>query len=270
MTAHPIGPPTRLPWFEVRLPRARGDFTWVYLWGAPLRASHWLAALSLVTLFLTGLFISFPMWVTSGEASNHFLMARFRFAHFLAATVIVFAGIIRVYWLFAGNQFERWSALWPFTRRNLRSTFLMLKSYATLNPDIQPHFVGHNPLAQMAYTSIYVGTTLMMITGFTLYGQANPGGFFYTLFAWAPSLFGGLQGVRLVHHTVAWLYPIFFSIHVYLVIRSDYLERGGVVSSMFTGGTYVSSHDVFEDCDLGDQPSVPWHTGEHPTWTKPQ
>ena len=117
MTApHHVGPPTRLPWFEVRLPRARGDFTWIYLWGAPLRFSHWLSALSLVVLFATGIFISQPLFVTNGEASSHFLMGRFRFTHFLAASILIMGGIIRVYWLFAGNEFERWSALWPFTR----------------------------------------------------------------------------------------------------------------------------------------------------------
>ena len=263
-----VGPPTRLPWFEVRLPRARGDFTWIYLWGAPLRFSHWLSALSLVVLFATGIFISQPLFVTNGEASSHFLMGRFRFTHFLAASILIMGGIIRVYWLFAGNQFERWTALWPFTRRNFRAMYLLLKSYATINPRLQPHFVGHNPLAQVAYTSIYVGTTIMIITGFTMYGQSNPGGFFYTIFAWVPPLMGGLQNVRVTHHLFSWLYPIFFSIHIYLVIRSDYLERGGVVSSMFTGGTYVSSHDTFEDCDLGEHPSVPWHTGEHP-WQQP-
>ncbi len=253
----------RLPWFEVRLPRARGDFTWIYLWGAPLRVSHWVAALSLVALFATGIFISQPLFVTNGEASSHFLMGRFRFAHFLAATFLIMAGIIRVYWLFAGNKFERWSALVPFTRRNLRAMFQFLKSYATFNSRLQPHFVGHNPLAQVAYTSIYVGTTIMICTGFAMYGQSNPGGIFYTAFAWVPALLGGLQNVRLVHHLISWLYPIFFSIHVYLVIRSDYLERGGVVSSMFTGGTYVSSRDTFEDCDVGGQPSVPWRNGAH-------
>lgn len=270
MTTGTPRPPARLPLFDTRLPRTRGDFTWIYLWGAPLRVSHWLAAVSLVVLFGTGLFISFPMWVTSGEASSHFLMARFRFVHFLAATVIVFAGIIRVYWMFAGNQFERWAALWPFTRKNAGHMWTMLKSYATLNADIQPHFVGHNPLAQVAYTAIYIGTTIMMITGFTLYGQANPGGFFFTVFQWVPGLVGGLQGVRVIHHTVAWLYPIFFSFHIYLAIRADYMERAGVVSSMLTGGRFVTSHEKFEDCDLGDQPSVPWHTGEHPVWIKPQ
>jgi Ni/Fe-hydrogenase 1 B-type cytochrome subunit len=268
MTTGTPRPPGRLPWFEVRLPRARGDITWIYVWGAPLRFSHWLSAVTLLVLFVTGLFISFPMWVTSGEASSHFLMGRFRFVHYTAAAFLVFGGIIRVYWMFAGNQFERWSALFPFTRQNVRHMVAMLKSYVTLDADLQPHFVGRNPLAQVAYTTIYVLTTIMIVTGFAMYGQSNPGGFFHTLFGWVPPLVGGLQHVRLLHHSIAWFYPIFFFAHIYLAIRSDYLERAGVVSSMLTGGRFVASHEKFEDCDLGDQPAAPWHTGEHPVWIK--
>ncbi len=268
MTTGKPGAPGRPAWFTYRPPRARGDITWIYLWGGPLRFSHWLSAVTLLILFGTGLFISFPMWVTSGEASSHFVMGRFRFVHYTAAAFLVFGGIIRVYWMFAGNQFERWSALWPFTRKNIGHMYTMLKSYVTLDADIQPHFVGHNPLAQGAYTTIYVLTTIMIVTGFTMYGQSNPGGFFYTITAWVPSMLGGLQGVRLLHHSVAWFYPIFFCFHIYLAIRSDYLERAGVVSSMLTGGRFVASHEKFEDCDLGDAPSAPWHTGEHPVWIK--
>lgn len=260
-------PPRSRPWFEARVPRARGDFTWVYLWGAPLRITHWLAALSLVALVVTGLYIGRPYFMTSGEASSHFLMGRFRFAHFLAATVLVMAGIVRVYWMFVGNKFERWPALFPFTRTNLKNMMAVLKTYFTMEPEKQPHFVGHNPLAQVAYTTIYAATTVMVVTGFTLYGQANPGGFFHTVFAWVPPLLGGLQGTRLVHHAITWLYPIFFCIHVYLAIRADYIERAGGVSSILTGGRFVESHEKFEDCDLTDHPSVPWHTGEFP-WAK--
>ena len=32
------------------VPRATGDYRWVYLWGTPLRAMHWLAVLAIVVL----------------------------------------------------------------------------------------------------------------------------------------------------------------------------------------------------------------------------
>ena len=97
--------PSVLERFGKRVPQVRGDFTWVYIWGAPLRVMHWIAALCVVTLVVSGLYIGRPYFSTHGEASSHFLMGRVRFVHFLSASVIVMTGIVRVYWLFAGNEF---------------------------------------------------------------------------------------------------------------------------------------------------------------------
>ena len=38
-------------------------------------------------------------------------MGWMRFVHFTAASVLVATVIVRVYWLLAGNKFERWVAL---------------------------------------------------------------------------------------------------------------------------------------------------------------
>src|SRR5512138_2316634 len=81
------------------LARERGNFTWVYLWSAPLRAMHWIAVLSVATLIVTGFYVGRPYVTTSGEASSHFLMGKMRFLHFTAAAVLVMTGIVRVYWL---------------------------------------------------------------------------------------------------------------------------------------------------------------------------
>ena len=65
--------------FGRSLARERGNFTWVYLWGAPLRAMHWIAAFSIVVLIVTGFYVGRPYITTTGEASAHFLMGRMRF-----------------------------------------------------------------------------------------------------------------------------------------------------------------------------------------------
>ncbi len=256
-------PRREIPWFEARVPRVHGDFTWVYLWGAPLRVMHWVSVFSIITLVVTGLYIGQPYFMAGGEASSHFLMGRFRFAHFLAAAIIVMAAIVRVYWLFVGNVYERWPALFPVTPNNLRNVWQVLKSYFTMRLEKQPHFVGHNPLAQLAYTTIYFVTAAMIFTGFSMYGQAAPGGFFDTIFGWLPPLVGGLQRVRLIHHALLWVYPMFVLIHVYLAIRADSVEHAGGVSSILTGGRFVSSHDTFEDFNVHDQPSEPWKSKHH-------
>jgi Ni/Fe-hydrogenase 1 B-type cytochrome subunit len=244
--------------------REKGDFTWVYLWGAPIRAMHWIAAACIVSLIVTGFYIGRPYFMTSGEASLHFLMGWVRFIHFTAAAVLVMTGIVRGYWLFAGNQFERLPALLPVAPRSIANIVRTGIAYLTFRPDRQPNYVGHNPLQQVSYTGTYVMTIAMVVTGFTLYGQSNPGGVIFTVFSWVPPLLGGLQEVRLVHHVLTWAFIIFVTMHVYFAIRSDYVERAGVVSSIITGGRYIAADERYEDFDVGRVPATPWPTHEYP------
>jgi len=242
--------------------RERGNFSWVYLWGAPIRAMHWIAAACVVLLIVSGFYIGRPYFMTSGEASAHYLMGWMRFLHFTAAAVIVMTGIVRVYWLFAGNQFERLPALFPANLTNLVKTGM---AYLTFRPERQPNYVGHNPLQQIAYTGTYLMMVVMVVTGFTLYGQANPGGVIFAAFSWVPGLLGGLQHVRLVHHALTWAFIIFIVFHVYFAVRSDYVERAGVVSSIITGGRYINLDQTYEDFDAERVPASPWPTHEYPT-----
>jgi Ni/Fe-hydrogenase 1 B-type cytochrome subunit len=243
--------------------RERGNFTWVYLWSAPIRAMHWIAAACILSLIVTGFYIARPYFATSGEASAHFLMGRVRFIHFTAAAVLVMTGIVRAYWLLVGNQFERLPALFPVTGKNISNLVKTAGSYLTFRPDKQPNFVGHNPMQQWSYTAVYVMAIVTVVTGFTLYGQSAPGSVIFRAFSWLPALLGGLQGIRVIHHLMTWAFILFIEMHVYFAIRSDYVERAGVVSSIITGGRYISTDHSYEDYDIAKVPSHPWPTGEH-------
>jgi Ni/Fe-hydrogenase 1 B-type cytochrome subunit len=229
------------------VPPPSGDYQWVYLWGWPLRAMHWLAAIAIVTLAATGLFIGRPYFVVAGDTADHYLMGWVRFIHFLAAAVLVATVIVRVYWLFAGNKFERWIALFPVRPRDWVDMFRQVKYYLMIHPDKAPHYLGHNPLQQFSYTGIYLLALLEIVTGFALYGQSNPGGFFFTVFGWLGPLFGGMQVLRFVHHVTSWAFLIFIPIHVYLATRADVLERAGSISSIITGGRFVAAKQRFVD-----------------------
>lgn len=230
-----------------RVPPGEGDYRWVYLWGWPIRAMHWAAVLSIVVLAVTGFYIGRPYFMTSGEAVNHYLMGWMRFLHFVAAAVLVATGIVRLYWMFAGNKFERLLALFPVRPRDWTNMVKQVKCYLMIQPEKAPRYLGHNPLQQLSYTGIYAVAALMVVTGFTLYGQANPGGFFYTLTQWLAPLLGGLQIVRFVHHVSAWAFLIFIPIHIYLATRADILEHGGTISSIVSGGRFVPHDEKFVD-----------------------
>jgi Ni/Fe-hydrogenase 1 B-type cytochrome subunit len=72
-----------------------------------------------------------------------------------------------------------------------------------------------------------------------------------------PPLFGGLQIVRLVHHALTYAFIIFIIIHVYFGIRSDYVERAGVISSIITGGRYIPANESYVDLDVEQVPARP-------------
>jgi Ni/Fe-hydrogenase b-type cytochrome subunit len=247
----PAQPPAARAWKGISLAHKvlppSGDYHWVYLWEWPIRAMHWVAVFAIVALAVTGLYIGQPYFMTSGEASSHFLMGWVRAVHFGCAAALVATGIVRAYWLVAGNKFERFPALFPVRPRDWVNMFRQVKFYLMIQPEKAPHYLGHNPLQQMSYTAIYLVAAVMVVTGFAMYGQSNPGGFFFVAFGWIGRLFGGMPVVRFVHHAFTWAFLIFIPIHIYLAIRADHLERTGVISSIISGGRFVPADEHFID-----------------------
>lgn len=226
---------------------AESRYRWVYLWHWPIRAMHWAAALAIVVLIVTGFYIGKPYFLSWGDTSSHFLMGRMRFLHFVAAGVLVATAIVRMYWLFVGNRFERWRALFPVMKKDWVNLWRTLEAYLFIHPERKPEYLGHNPLQQLSYTFLYLVALVMVVTGFAMYGQANPGGFFHTTFGWVAGPFGGIQNVRLVHHLLTWVFLIFIPIHVYLALRVDMVERTGTISSIISGGRFRPVDVVYED-----------------------
>jgi Ni/Fe-hydrogenase 1 B-type cytochrome subunit len=74
---------------------------------------------------------------------------------------------------------------------------------------------------------------------------------------------GGLQNARLLHHVFMWFFFIFVPVHIYLAVRADYIERGGVVSSILTGGRFIPSDESFEDYEATRAVTSEWPTPKH-------
>ena len=226
---------------------ARPEYKRVYLWHWPVRGMHWIAVACVLTLIVTGLYIGRPYFLTSGQASDHFLMGRVRFVHFVAAGLLVATAILRGYWLLAGNKFERWRALFPFRKRELVNMGRVLEAYLFIHPERAPQYMGHNPLQQLTYTGIYALAVIQVCTGFFLYGLSDPGGLFFNAFGWVGAVLGGAQVVRFVHHVLTWFWLVFIPIHVYLTIRADVLHGESRVSSIISGERYVRADVDFVD-----------------------
>src|SRR5512145_2713949 len=102
----------------------------VYVYEAPVRLWHWINALSLVVLAITGYFIGSPLPTMPGEASANYLMGYIRFAHFAAGYLFLVGLAGRLYWAFVGNHHARELFTLPvFNRVYWREVATMLKWY---------------------------------------------------------------------------------------------------------------------------------------------
>ena len=81
-----------------------------------------------------------------------------------------------------------------------------------------------------------------------MYFMVNPNGGGAHLFGWINPMVGGEFTVHLIHHYVAWMIILFAIGHVYMVIRSDFMEGEGEVSSMFSGVKALGHEPV----DIGE------------------
>jgi Ni/Fe-hydrogenase b-type cytochrome subunit len=214
---------------------------------------HWATVFCLIALVVTGLYIGMPYFIIGSDTAPHFLMGWVRFVHFSAAAILVAVAMLRTYWLFVGNRFSRLPALFPLKPRDWANMWRQVKFYLMIQPEKAPHYLGHNPLQQLSYTGIYFVAIFMIVSGFAMYGQSNPGGLIYNATNWIGMLFGGMPVVRFIHHALTWAFLIFIPIHVYLSIRADHLERTGVISSIISGGRFVPSTQKYIDEDDDDQ-----------------
>ena len=134
------------------------------------------------------------------------------------------AVLVRVIWMFTGNRYSRWDKFVPVRRRRRRAMLPTLKYYlfALRKP---PGFVGHNPLAGLAYTLVFFLYFTMIGTGIALRtveratctrpSASSP--------SWCRSS-AGPQSARWIHHVGMWLLWGFAVHHVYSAILMSQVE----------------------------------------------
>ncbi|MDF1588371.1 MAG: Ni/Fe-hydrogenase, b-type cytochrome subunit [Gammaproteobacteria bacterium] len=212
--------------------------TAVYVYEAPLRLWHWINALAIIILAVTGYFIGSPLPTMSGEASDHYLMGYIRFSHFSAGYIVLIGFIFRLYWAFVGNKHAReiflhnvlsatyWRGLWH-----------EIKWYLFMEKEPE-QYEGHNPLAIFVMHWFFVyGIIFMIFTGFALYGEGTGAGSWahIAFSSWLIPLFGQSMDVHTWHHFGMWLIILFVMIHVYVAVREDIMSRQSIISSMISG-----------------------------------
>ncbi len=216
----------------------------VYVWELPVRFYHWVNALAVATLIITGFLIGRPILprVVGGEASFSFAFGWVRFVHFTAAFIFFFNFLVRIYWGFVGNEHARWHNFLPLGRgrlkRQVREVGDVLKVDVLLAKGKPIESVGHNALAGWTYFLSFLAFLFQAITGFGMYAAMSHS-WLPRAFAWIVPLMGGDFAVRQWHHLTMWFFIVFTVVHVYLAAYHDYIEGRGVISSMVGGWKFV-------------------------------
>ena len=211
------------------------EYRRVYVWELPVRVYHWINAVALVALCITGYLIGAPIRAFyAAEAYEQYWFGWVRFIHFVCAFAYVFNFLARLYWGFVGNKYARWNAFFPIKRSQRTEIVDVIKADVFETKLHGPISTGHNALAGLIYFFTFLAFVFQSVTGFALYSSMSTSRL-VGLFNWIVPIMGGEAGVRFWHHLFLWFFVSFIIVHVYLAFYHDYIEGRGTISSIVGG-----------------------------------
>lgn len=203
-----------------------------YVWEIPVRVTHWVNALCILTLCITGYFIGSP--ISLGDNPSQFVMGWFRFIHFVAGYTFAISVLARVYWSFVGNEYASWRVFFPWlTSEGRHEMYAVFSWYVFLNRKV-PRELGTNAMAAFVYFFAFLLYLLLIATGFALYVQYTSHTVLNFIFGWITFIIPS-QWVRMAHHFSMYFLIGFVINHIYSGGLVDTKSQGGVISSIFSG-----------------------------------
>ena len=208
-----------------------------FVYSSANRILHWIRAIVITGLTITGFYIAYP-FLSSGGSSDDLIYAQWVSWHVVLGFILITSGLLRIYLFFFGpdSKSELKSLEDEFS---LKSWIIQLKSYFFIGELLKKGMYG--PLQFFSYVMIMLFIVLASITGLILYVHVyhqGVGGLLYDSMRLVESWMGGLANVRLVHHITMWGFLIFIPIHIYMVVWSAIRFKHGGVDIMFTGYDY--------------------------------
>lgn len=212
----------------------------VYVWEFPVRFTHWINALCLLALSVTGFYIGSPF--IYAQSSTEYIMGWMRFIHFVSAYTFLLSIIIRLYWSRAGNKYACICSWIPFSGKKMGELIDDLKVYLLISKRSKSH-VGHSALGGLTYLFLLGVFVFEIISGFALYSVNHTGAVWTVLGGWLTGIMY-LQTIRLWHHLFMYVIIAFTLVHVYISQFSDSLEGSGLIASIFSGYKFIPEKDL--------------------------
>jgi Ni/Fe-hydrogenase 1 B-type cytochrome subunit len=208
----------------------------VMVYGPGVRIWHWVNALAVVVLAITGYFIGMPPPSAIGDTSTLYVMGWIRFYHLAFGYIFALLAIMRLWLVFAEGGITHHLFLPAIWRKEWFDGFLRQIQWNLLAGKAQ-RYVGLNPLAGVAMLTMFViPGAIIILTGFAMYAEVTGhDSWQYFLFGWVTLLFGNTLDLHVFHRLAMWIMVWFSMAHIYIAVREDILSRQTVVSTMLSG-----------------------------------
>lgn len=185
------------------------------------RFCHWVNAISIFLLILTGFYIHSP------EQFRIFSnMDTPRMLHFAMAYVLIFGFVLRLVFGYFNRDGQ------DILYRPIKDTLWLpsLAKYYLFLSDTHPDYGKYNPGQRAMYTGLIFMVLVQIITGFIL--------LFPNSWVGLAGFLGGYIVVRIIHLVVTWIFLLCILVHVYL----DFAEGLPGIKSIFTGKIPADFH----------------------------
>jgi Ni/Fe-hydrogenase b-type cytochrome subunit len=162
---------------------------------------------------------AFPSWIT---IPGFFWLAGGRRWHFFFGWLFVLNGLLYFVYNALNGHMRKFLA----SARSIAQAPAMALYYVRIRRH-PPEYEEYNPLQQIAYTSVFlILTPLVLLSGLALSPQLD------IAFHWLPAAFGGRQAARTVHFVLAFGFLFFTAGHIFMVLTTGVLNN---MRSIVTG-----------------------------------
>ena len=205
--------------------------------GAAYRWQHWIRAVSIVGLTITGFYLAMPFVTPAVNAEpTNFMNALFRSWHMILGFVLIGTIIYKTYFFIfeKDNERERLAIkdlINPKVWSQTIGYYLLVSKHPKQSGD-------YNPLQFMAYFIFYILMVILIITGLILFVHSyhdGLGALLYTPMRSIEVMLGGLAWVRQLHHIATWGVILFVVVHIYMAIFNSVFRKEGAMDAVFSG-----------------------------------
>ncbi len=237
------------------------------VWDRTTRAFHWMNVICIMGLVAIGVAIlNAKALGVSGDGK-----ILLKTIHAYIGYVFVLNLLWRFSWAFVGNRYSRWKAILPGGKSYWRSVREYLHG---VKAGKAPQYLGHNPVAKLMVTFLFLLLTSQAITGLVLAGTdlyLPPFG--HEIAEWVTAsgeehdkianlkpgskedvdsvAYAQMRDFRkpfiTLHVYVFYTLLVAILLHIIAVVVTEIREKNGIISAMFTGNKVISEKPVDND-----------------------